>query len=108
MFTTYAFWAFTLSVIRLLFFVLTVHSTSSIHAARSADNLDHLYRLSICRARRRYTLVEIVPTSFGYVSHAGTHFSNTRPVECRRPVWYENLSGVIRPDKSRHKHRWSG
>src|SRR6218665_2526109 len=23
------------------------------------------------------------------------------------PVWYENLSGVvIRPDKSRHKHRW--
>jgi len=24
-------------------------------------------------------------------------------------VWYENLSGVvIRPDKSRHKHRWSG
>ena len=26
-----------------------------------------------------------------------------------QPVWYENLSGVvIRPDKSRHKHRWSG
>jgi len=26
-----------------------------------------------------------------------------------KPVWYENLSGVvIRPDKSRHKHRWSG
>jgi len=25
------------------------------------------------------------------------------------PVWYENLSGVvICPDKSRHKHRWSG
>jgi len=24
-----------------------------------------------------------------------------------QPVWYENLSGVvIRPDKSRHKHRW--
>jgi len=24
-----------------------------------------------------------------------------------RPVWYENLSDVvIRPDKSRHKHRW--
>jgi len=23
------------------------------------------------------------------------------------PVWYENLSGVvIRPDKSKHKHRW--
>jgi len=27
----------------------------------------------------------------------------------RQPVWYENLSGVvICPDKSRHKHRWSG
>jgi len=25
------------------------------------------------------------------------------------PVWYETLSGVvIRPDKFRHKHRWSG
>jgi len=24
-----------------------------------------------------------------------------------RPVWYENLSGVeIRPNKSRHEHRW--
>jgi len=24
-----------------------------------------------------------------------------------KPVWYENLAGVlIRPDKSRHKHRW--
>ena len=31
-------------------------------------------------------LVEYVPTSFGYVFHAGTHFSNTRPVECRRPA----------------------
>jgi len=29
-------------------------------------------------------LVEYVPTSFGYVFHAGTHFINTRPVECRR------------------------
>jgi len=26
-----------------------------------------------------------------------------------RPVWYENLFGVvIRPDKFKHKHRWSG
>jgi len=26
-----------------------------------------------------------------------------------QPVWYEYLSGVvIRPDKSRHKHRWAG
>jgi len=25
------------------------------------------------------------------------------------PVWYKNLSGVvIRPEQSRHKHRWSG
>jgi len=25
------------------------------------------------------------------------------------PVWYESLSGVvIRPNKFRHKHRWSG
>jgi len=29
-------------------------------------------------------LVEYVP--FGYVFHAGTHFSNTRPVEGRRPA----------------------
>src|SRR6218665_2294585 len=28
-------------------------------------------------------LVEYVPTSFGYVFHAGMHFSNTRHVECR-------------------------
>src|SRR6218665_2722032 len=28
-------------------------------------------------------LVEHVPTSFGYVFHPGTHFSNTRPVEFR-------------------------
>src|SRR6218665_270927 len=32
---------------------------------------------------------------FRYVFHAGTNFSNTRPVEFRRPVWYENLSGVV-------------
>ena len=31
-------------------------------------------------------LVEYVPTSFGYVFHARTHFSNTRRVECRRPA----------------------
>jgi len=25
------------------------------------------------------------------------------------PVWYENPSGVvIRPDNTKHKHRWSG
>src|SRR6218665_1719495 len=35
---------------------------------------------------RNVVLVEYVPTSFGYVFHAGTHFSNTRPVECRRPA----------------------
>src|SRR6218665_1083271 len=29
-------------------------------------------------------LVEYVHTSFVYVFHAGTHFSNTRPVECLR------------------------
>src|SRR6218665_3527419 len=31
-------------------------------------------------------LVEYVPISFCYVFYAGTHFSNTRPVECRRPL----------------------
>ena len=29
-------------------------------------------------------------------------------VSVPKPVWFENLPGVvIRPDKSRHKHRWS-
>src|SRR6218665_3326035 len=31
------------------------------------------------------------------------------PDAARGPVWYENPSGVvIRPDNTKHKHRWSG
>jgi len=42
--------------------------------------------LALVLSNPRQVLVEYVPTSFGYVFHVGMHFSNTHPVECRRPA----------------------
>ena len=37
------------------------------------------------------------------------HGSNQDKLSAYKPVWYENLSGlIIRPDNSKHRYRYSG